>query len=383
MSVSITEGPYYTDLPTPDEIYQLIRFKRVDSNRTIKNKPITLTPNQVLTKEVREDLKRWEELIRENVFSLGGHRDHLSACLSHIIVYSRPVTPSNLHHFGSSSHQEDDDNNEGTSRSSTSSPNSYINSLSSLAHQTYNIPTSFATAKAKTVNGEVQIQVLVDGKKVIVTETSVRRALQLKDVEEPITDEAANEAHVPTHSNDPLFSEITKLKERVKKLERRKSRTPGLRRLRKGRNNDNLMFDTRVFDGHEVEVEKAVSTVEVTTLAARLQAQEQEELTIEERSKMFVELMDKRKKHFARHRAEEQRRKPPTKAQKRTITRVNMFVDMDIELVKESLKKAEMEQESSSKRAGEELESDNSKKQKLDESVEVEVDDEPEMKKHI
>ncbi|GJV85850.1 hypothetical protein Tco_1525748 [Tanacetum coccineum] len=49
-------------------------------------------------------------------------------------------------------------------------------------------------------------------------------------------------------------------------------------------------------------------------LAARLQEQEQGELTIEERSKMFVELMDKRKKHFARLRAEEQRRKPLTKA---------------------------------------------------------------------
>ncbi|GKE22487.1 hypothetical protein Tco_1433999, partial [Tanacetum coccineum] len=52
-------------------------------------------------------------------------------------------------------------------------------------------------------------------------------------------------------------------------------------------------------------------------LAARLQAQEQEELTIKERSKIFVELMDKRKKHFARLRAEEQRIKPPTKTQKR------------------------------------------------------------------
>ncbi|GJY59205.1 hypothetical protein Tco_0459097 [Tanacetum coccineum] len=41
----------------------------------------------------------------------------------------------------------------------------------------------WATAKAKTVNGEVQIQPLVDGKKVIVTETSVRRDLQLKDAE--------------------------------------------------------------------------------------------------------------------------------------------------------------------------------------------------------
>ncbi|GKA80055.1 hypothetical protein Tco_0786651 [Tanacetum coccineum] len=39
----------------------------------------------------------------------------------------------------------------------------------------------WATVKAKTINGEVKIQALVDGKKVIVTEKSVRRALQLKD----------------------------------------------------------------------------------------------------------------------------------------------------------------------------------------------------------
>ncbi|GJW30989.1 hypothetical protein Tco_0047864, partial [Tanacetum coccineum] len=207
----------------------------------------------------------------------------------------------------------------------------------------------WATTKAKTVNGEVQIQALVDGKKVIVTKTSVRRALQLKDAEalvdgkkviitmasaiiclatnqkfnfskyiydnmvknleggvkfliegngfsgrvthlfetmmvqapeeldtevpqpsgsrEPITDEAANEEHVPIHSNDPLLSgedrlklnelmelytnftqrvldlentktsqaaEIAKLKETVKKLERRsKSRTLRLKRLNK------------------------------------------------------------------------------------------------------------------------------------------------------
>ncbi|GJR00449.1 hypothetical protein Tco_0523433 [Tanacetum coccineum] len=171
-----------------------------------------------------------------------------------------------------------------------------------------------------------------------------------------------------------------------------------------GRIDDNLMFDTGVFDEQEVEVEKAVSTAEVTTISAttttvdeltmaqtlikikaakpkavttattttiivvtrpkarvvvvqepselennnhlhnitfsigyrlktkdntqammeanyelaqRLQAEEQGELTIEERSKLFVELIDKRKKHFAKLRAEEIRRKPPTKAQKR------------------------------------------------------------------
>ncbi|GJY76192.1 ribonuclease H-like domain-containing protein [Tanacetum coccineum] len=52
-------------------------------------------------------------------------------------------------------------------------------------------------------------------------------------------------------------------------------------------------------------------------LAQRLQAEEQGELTIEERSKLFVELMKKRKKHFAKLRAEKIRRKPPTKSQKR------------------------------------------------------------------
>ncbi|GJQ92171.1 hypothetical protein Tco_0003310 [Tanacetum coccineum] len=41
----------------------------------------------------------------------------------------------------------------------------------------------WAIAKAKTINGEVQIQALVDRKKVIVIEMSVRRALQLKDAE--------------------------------------------------------------------------------------------------------------------------------------------------------------------------------------------------------
>nr|GEV83135.1 hypothetical protein [Tanacetum cinerariifolium] len=52
-------------------------------------------------------------------------------------------------------------------------------------------------------------------------------------------------------------------------------------------------------------------------LAARLQDEEQRELTIKEKSRLFMELMDKRKKHFAKLRAEVKRRKPPTKAQKR------------------------------------------------------------------
>ncbi|GJR48200.1 hypothetical protein Tco_1316303 [Tanacetum coccineum] len=40
-----------------------------------------------------------------------------------------------------------------------------------------------ATVKAKTVNGEVQLQALVNGKKVIITESTIRRDLQLEDAE--------------------------------------------------------------------------------------------------------------------------------------------------------------------------------------------------------
>ncbi|GJS04601.1 hypothetical protein Tco_0321109 [Tanacetum coccineum] len=198
----------------------------------------------------------------------------------------------------------------------------------------------WATAKEKTVNGEEQLQALVDKKKVIITESIIRRDLHLEDDEgiyclpnavifeeltrmgflnqqvgdmsthddiyvtpshtkkvfgnmkmvgkgfsgnitplfptmmvqaqeeiEPIAEEAANKENVPTHSNDPLLSgedslklnelmelctnlqkmvldletsktaqaqEITSLKQRVKKLERRnKSRTHKLKRLYK------------------------------------------------------------------------------------------------------------------------------------------------------
>nr|GEV97837.1 hypothetical protein [Tanacetum cinerariifolium] len=53
--------------------------------------------------------------------------------------------------------------------------------------------------------------------------------------------------------------------------------------------------------------------------ALRLQTQEQEELTDAEKATLFVQLLEKRRKHFAAKRAEEKRNKPPTQAQKRKI----------------------------------------------------------------
>ncbi|GJS21956.1 hypothetical protein Tco_0450588 [Tanacetum coccineum] len=147
-----TEGPYHTELHTPEEIHQFLQFQRVDPNRKIKHKNVILLPNQVLTKELRQDLKRWNELIYENVFGLGGHRDHLSACLAHILYCILAEQHYNLAYFfvkriesareTPKAHLPYDDEDDGASRASTPSPTTYLNSLEPLDYQQYDIPTS-------------------------------------------------------------------------------------------------------------------------------------------------------------------------------------------------------------------------------------------------
>ncbi|GKA72161.1 hypothetical protein Tco_0778377 [Tanacetum coccineum] len=196
-----TKGPYHTDLPTPDDIRRFLQLNRVELNRTIKSQNVILTPNQILTKELSQDMKRWEELIRENVFRLGGHRDHLPASLAHMLycivaeeqynlayffvkriecaratptanlpyhmfltrlfryvkehyphldngiynVFDRVMRPLALKKTKtpkSSSHQGDDDEDDGASRASTPYPTTYLNSLRPLNYQRYDIPTS-------------------------------------------------------------------------------------------------------------------------------------------------------------------------------------------------------------------------------------------------
>ncbi|GKC40611.1 hypothetical protein Tco_1052995 [Tanacetum coccineum] len=89
---------------------------------------------------------------------------------------------------------------------------------------------------------------------------------------EPITDKAVNEEHVPTHSNDPLLSglgaqeDASKQGRKIADLDANAEVT--LVNEAQARIDDNLMFDTGVFDEQEVEVEKAVSTAEVTTISA-------------------------------------------------------------------------------------------------------------------
>ncbi|GKF23712.1 hypothetical protein Tco_0076034, partial [Tanacetum coccineum] len=146
-------------------------------------------------------MKQWEELIRENVFGVGGHQGRLPSCLAHMLYYvvaeeqynltyffvkriacaratptpnlpygmflthlyrhimetyphldngiydiaRHSVSSSSSHHQGTSSHQHDDDDDDDdvkTSRASTPSPTTYLNSLGSLNYQNYQIPSS-------------------------------------------------------------------------------------------------------------------------------------------------------------------------------------------------------------------------------------------------
>ncbi|GJU87919.1 hypothetical protein Tco_1295465 [Tanacetum coccineum] len=139
-------------------------------------------------------MKRWKELIRDNVFGLRGHRDHLPTSLAHMLycivaeeqynlayffvkriesaratpnanlpygMVMRPlalkqtrkpqsdhgmpkarhsVSSSSANHYGSSSHHGDDDEDDDASRASTLSPTTYLNFLSLLNYQKYDIP---------------------------------------------------------------------------------------------------------------------------------------------------------------------------------------------------------------------------------------------------
>ncbi|GJZ35117.1 retrovirus-related pol polyprotein from transposon TNT 1-94 [Tanacetum coccineum] len=343
----------------------------------------------------------------------------------------------------------------------------------------------WSTVKAKTINGEVQLHALVDGKKIIITESTVRRDLQLEDAEgvdclpnstifEQLTLmgsktttwnefsstmasaiiclatnqkfnfskyifenkavhkelggslvraatttsflEAEQDIGNTLRSDEDRLkldelmalcttlqtrvldlektkttqhNEIASLKRRVKKLEKKnRSRTHKLNRLYKvgftarvessrdeeslgkdaskqGRINaidadeeitlvsvqDNAnkeMFDVDALNGEEVfvaeqnenvfeedkgkgiTIEEPVKSVKKKDqisfdeeakidvdyqLAERLQVQEKEELSIEEKATLFQQLLEKRRKHFAAKIAEEKRRKPPIKAQ--------------------------------------------------------------------
>ncbi|GKC04864.1 hypothetical protein Tco_0996474 [Tanacetum coccineum] len=123
-------------------------------------------------------------------------------------------------------------------------------------------------------------------------------------------------------------------------------------------------------------------------LAQRLQAEEHGEITIKERSRLFVELIKRIKKHFSKLRAEEIRRKPLTKAQKRNQMSTylkNMAGYKHSQLKSESYDEIQKLFDKEMKRVNNFVDM-NSELMKGDEHVEAEKDDdleEEEIKKHI
>ncbi|GJS29536.1 putative ribonuclease H-like domain-containing protein [Tanacetum coccineum] len=147
---------------------------------------------------------------------------------------------------------------------------------------------------------------------------------QRQEAEVP-QDEAEHEESVPTPSNDPQPSakEIAALKKRIRRLQRRKiSRPTGLKRLRKvGMSQRVKSFEDQESLGIPEDASKQGRSIAdinadveeifklscyvgwLIDVADETQSKEREELTDEEKAKLFMELMEKKRKHFAALRA--------------------------------------------------------------------------------
>ncbi|GJU86149.1 hypothetical protein Tco_1293695 [Tanacetum coccineum] len=182
------------------------------------------------------------------------------------------------------------------------------------------------------------------------------------------------------------------------------------------RQDDELMFDTKVLDTDEMHVEakvdekdeqrtklddstagEAVTTTSVEDSAAPTTIKEitlartafqikQEELTDKEKAKLFMELMLKRRKHFAALKAQEKRNRPPTKEQKRTqMSTYLKHMAMGYKVQESKEKKEEGREETAKdnrkkmlgrKRVGKEQQQESSKKQKVEKEKESNKGDE-------
>ncbi|GJZ96121.1 hypothetical protein Tco_0668455 [Tanacetum coccineum] len=128
-----SSGPYQTTPPFPDDIKNYIQLDREKPlTRTHHGQTIDVEENEILTREIQTIMKTCADFIRENVFCLGGNRDH---------------------------------NDEGTSRASTPSPTRFVNFLSNEIPQVFSNPPddeqtmqNFFTRQTKILNRQVQMR---------------------------------------------------------------------------------------------------------------------------------------------------------------------------------------------------------------------------------
>nr|GEV07071.1 putative ribonuclease H-like domain-containing protein [Tanacetum cinerariifolium] len=269
-----------------------------------------------------------------------------------------------------------------------------------VANSTTKAKYFWSTAMAKTINGEVHIHAWVDGKEIVITESSVRRDHQLADEEgidylpnSTIFEQLALMRVLDLEkTKTSQCNEIDSLKRRVKKLEKRnKSKTHKLKRLYKERRIDAIdqdeditlvivQDDAKMFDVNDLvnaaqdsTATKTITTKEITLTQAlealkaskpkvkRIVIQEQEDpgksttITViipkqqsQDKGKgiMIEEPVKPKKKDQTRL---------DEKAIKRAFRRVNTFKDFRLELV-----------ERKEKRAGEELIQENKQEVAID-----------------
>ncbi|GJT69942.1 hypothetical protein Tco_1029228 [Tanacetum coccineum] len=143
----------------------------------------------------------------------------------------------------------------------------------------------WTTAKVKTVNERVRIQALVDKKKVITLETiKTNQALEIDSLKRRLKKlkkkkgsrthrlirlfKVGRSAQVVSSKDEGLGAQEDASKQGRKITDLDADLEVTLVDEAQGRNDDNLMFDTGVLDEQEFEVEKVVSTTEVTTAIA-------------------------------------------------------------------------------------------------------------------
>ncbi|GJV61993.1 hypothetical protein Tco_1468093 [Tanacetum coccineum] len=136
------------------------------------------------------------------------------------------------------------------------------------------------TVKAKTVNGEVQLQALVDKKNVIITESTIRRDLQLEDANGVESHEEMGEgSEIPTDPHHTPIITQPSSSQPQRKQKSRKSKKKNTKVPQPSGSTDNVPDEnvpttsndhcsSGVLDEQEVKVDKVVSTTEVTTESA-------------------------------------------------------------------------------------------------------------------
>ncbi|GKD55738.1 hypothetical protein Tco_1289125 [Tanacetum coccineum] len=95
-----TDGPYQANPPFPDDIILYIRIDQEGQVRRIRHEEeIDVHDHQILTREILPTLKPLEEIIWENVFCLGGNREHVPACLCYMLYCVANFEKFNLAYY--------------------------------------------------------------------------------------------------------------------------------------------------------------------------------------------------------------------------------------------------------------------------------------------